>query len=212
MIESHDTPLFRSFAIIPAAGRSARMGQDKLLLPWEDSTVIETVIAAWRASSVSEVILVTRSDNQELARRCRAAGVIVVIPEVPPAEMKTSVQIGLSEVAKRFSPEDDDVWLLAPGDMPRLTACQIDAVLEQHEMNLPLQGSPKTRIVVPTCGSQRGHPVLFPWPLAAEIGQLDRNEGVNAIVRRHDVQEIAFADAGILHDLDTPADYQRLKD
>ena len=34
--------MFRSFAIIPAAGRSVRMGRQKLLMPWGDATLIET--------------------------------------------------------------------------------------------------------------------------------------------------------------------------
>ena len=40
----------RSFAVVPAAGRSRRMGRPKLLLPWGESTIIQQVLGAWRAS------------------------------------------------------------------------------------------------------------------------------------------------------------------
>jgi CTP:molybdopterin cytidylyltransferase MocA len=38
-------PTMQTFAIIPAAGRSVRMGQPKLLLPWGQTTLLEHVLA-----------------------------------------------------------------------------------------------------------------------------------------------------------------------
>ena len=57
----------RTFAIIPAAGRSQRMGQPKLLLPWRNSTIIEHVLAAWRASQVSHMLMVVHPADRQLA-------------------------------------------------------------------------------------------------------------------------------------------------
>ena len=36
----------QTFAVIPAAGRSQRMRQPKLLLPWNHGTLIEHVLGA----------------------------------------------------------------------------------------------------------------------------------------------------------------------
>ena len=58
--------MFRSFAVVPAAGRSERMGAPKLLLPLGDSTVIEHVLAAWTASPVTRTVVVVRADDAEL--------------------------------------------------------------------------------------------------------------------------------------------------
>lgn len=192
----------RAFAIVPAAGRSRRMGQPKLLLPWGNATVIEAVLAAWRSSRVSAVVSVLHSADERLAARCRAAGVEVVTPDPPPAEMRDSVQAGLEWVARTRQPLADDVWMLAPADMPTLTAEAIDAVLNAD--------AERDRIVIPTHGGRRGHPVRFPWALADEVTRLAPDEGLNQLARRHPVQEVSVETPAVLNDLDTRADYERL--
>jgi molybdenum cofactor cytidylyltransferase len=61
--------MFRSFAIVPAAGRSARMGAPKLLLPLGDRPVIDWVLAAWTASRVTRTVVVVRADDAPLLER-----------------------------------------------------------------------------------------------------------------------------------------------
>ena len=194
----------QTFAVIPAAGRSQRMGRPKLLLPWGDSTVIEHVLAAWRDSPVHRVVMVVHPDDGELAdvaRRCQAT---VVRPEVPPAEMKESVRIALEHVAAEFAPAADDAWLLAPADMPTLDRATIDRLVAAYQTAEPA-------IWVPRFEGRRGHPVLFPWPLAAEVGRLGPDEGVRALLDRHPVRTISAVGASVLEDLDTPKQYEQLR-
>jgi molybdenum cofactor cytidylyltransferase len=199
-----DVPPFRSFAIVPAAGRSQRMGRPKLLLPWQGATVIEHVLAAWKASRVEQIVVVVHPQDRELAQVCRQAGVEVVVPQSPPPEMKISVQEAVAWIGGRQSPSAADVWLLAPADMPGLPASAIDQVLNAHD-----PGNPS--IIVPRHGDRCGHPVLFPWPLADEVARLGRDEGLNRLRQRFPVREIELPDAAILADLDTPEDYRRLQ-
>jgi molybdenum cofactor cytidylyltransferase len=194
----------RSFAIIPAAGRSARMGRPKLLLPWGDSTLMEHVLAAWRTSRVGQVVVVVRPDDRALGELCSAVGAEVVMPDVAPPEMRVSVQLGLEHVEQHHAPNSSDVWLLAPADMPGLSAGLINRLLESHDAQSP-------SVVVPTFGGKRGHPVLFPWALAEQVKRLDANEGVNALVERHRPRLLDGDDQAVLHDLDTPQDYDRLQ-
>jgi molybdenum cofactor cytidylyltransferase len=216
----------RSFAIIPAAGHSVRMGEPKLLLPWGSGTVIECVLAAWCASRVDRIVTVVRGDDAQLAEVCRRAGAEVAVPETPPPEMKDSVAVGLEYIQKRFDPNADDAWLLAPADMPTLSPFVIDRLLAEHaeaaratnvgargrSAKPPSEGrdSPGgATILVATFQGKRGHPVLFPWALAREVPLLAPHEGVNALLERHLVREVACSDATILDDLDTPAKYRR---
>ena len=151
--------MFQSYAIIPAAGSSTRMGCDKLLLPWGPSTLIEQVLSAWFASRVGRVIVVVRPDDTRLRDCCHAAGAEVVIPEVPPSEMKVSVQLGLRYVQQRYSPQPTDVWLLAPADMPRLSPRVINRLLEDRgcprgmhpraDLRRHAAGSPRAVSLVP---------------------------------------------------------------
>lgn len=194
---------WRSFAIVPAAGNSLRMGQAKLLLPWRGRLVIEQTLAAWSAGGVTRTIVVIRPDDMALAQISRQSGADVVTPPLPPPEMKDSIRIALEHVAENYRPAATDAWLLAPADMPWLSPEVIGQLLAAHQPSTP-------RILVPVQDSRRGHPVLFPWPLAAQVATLSPREGVNAILDRHTWTPIPVA-AGIIHgDLDTPEDYQRL--
>lgn len=198
-------PAPRAFAIVPAAGRSVRMGQPKLLLPWGHSTVIEHVLAAWRASLVDRTVMVVHSEDLELASLGRAAGVDVVVASPPPPDMKDSVLWALRHIAQAYQPHERDAWLLAPADLPMLSAQLIDRVLAAWRPE-------EQKIVVPRHGGRRGHPVLFPWSLARAVADLADDEGVNRLLERFPLRELDGDEASAQNDLDTPDDYRRLRD
>lgn len=180
------------------------MGQPKLLLPWRGSTVIEHVLSAWKASRAARVVVVVHAADQALAEVCRRAGAEVVVPAVPPEDMKASVGHALRWLTDHAAPGAFDAWLVAPADMPRLSAALIDAVIAAH-------GPDEASILRPVSNGRRGHPVLFPWTLASAVEKLSADEGLDALVRRNPVREIAWTDAGTFEDLDLPADYERLQ-
>ena len=196
-------PCFASYAILPAAGRSLRMGQPKLLMPWRDATVIEYVLRAWLASQVTQTIVVLHPEDTRLAEVCRGAGAEVVIAREPPLDMKASIRLGLEHVARRH-PRPEDVWLVAPADMPTLTAKIINQVLAAHRAS-------DRQIAVPEHRGRRGHPVLFPWPLAEQVASLGPSEGLNALVEKGPMTAVPIDDPAVLADLDTPDDYQSLR-
>jgi len=165
--------------------------------------VIETVLAAWRNSHVSHVVVVVHPDDERLAELCRSSGAIVVVPAAAPPDMKASVRLGLEYVADHFDPQLNDVWLVAPADMPLLSSAAIDAVLTAHSPARP-------EIVVPSHSGRRGHPVLFPWNLASEVQQLADDEGLKHLVGRHAARELDWPEPSILADMDTPEEYRRL--
>jgi len=181
------------------------MGRDKLMMPWGQTTVLGALLAAWRSSHVDEVIVVTRADLAQVIATCESAGVSIVVPDQPPPEMKDSVRAALGYARAHFAPSDRDAWLLAPADMPLLNSAITNRVLAVHTPESP-------RIVVPVQAGKRGHPVLFPWPLAVEIDSLGADEGVNALLKNHSVLEIECDDDRIHSDLDTPEDYERLRE
>ncbi|MEX0937425.1 MAG: nucleotidyltransferase family protein [Pirellulales bacterium] len=195
--------MFQSFAIVPAAGRSTRMGRPKLLLPWRDGTVVEQVLSAWHASGVQHVLVIVHPEDELLADTCRAAGALLIVAEQPPPDMKASVVLGLQAIRVRFNPADRDAWLLAPADMPDLSPAVIDRLLAAHVPEDP-------RILVPVHAGRRGHPALFSWTLAARVESLASSDGVNRLFDDHAVQEIFCPAAALAPDVDTPDDYRRL--
>jgi molybdenum cofactor cytidylyltransferase len=198
----------KSFAIIPAAGRSQRMGRPKLLLPWGGQSIIEHVIGVWHASRVDRVIMVVHPLDKRLAEMGVAAGACVVRPAEAPAEMKDSVALALAEAALD-QPAATDAWLLAPADLPGLKAASIDRLLDAY-------ASAQGRVAADTIfaaswQARSGHPVLFPWSLAGEVARLAPSEGLNALVARHPVEAIETGPDALADDLDTPEDYKRLR-
>jgi molybdenum cofactor cytidylyltransferase len=198
-----DTAAWRAFGVVPAAGRSRRMGRPKLLLPWGTGTVIEQVAAAWRASPVTATTIVVHPDDTELAATCARAGLHVVVADPPPEDMKASIGRGLAWLAERYRPQAQDCWLVAPADMPGLSAELISRVIAVYDPAQP-------RIVAPLHAGQRGHPVLFPWCLAAQVGGLPEDRGLDALLERHAVVSVDCSDLARPTDLDTPDDYRRL--
>ncbi len=195
----------RSFAIIPAAGFSRRMGRPKLLMPWrEQPTLLAAVLRVWNTSRTDAVVLVARPGDEAVIACGTNLGVSVVVPDSPPPEMKDSVAAGLRHVRQFHQPHDDDVWLLAPADMPLISPTVIDRLLQTHDPAAPA-------IVQPTCDGRRGHPVLFPWALAAEVEKLTADEGLNVLSRRYPVREIPWHERGVLQDVDTPTEYRELQ-
>lgn len=192
-------------AIVPAAGRSERMGQPKLILPIEGQSVIARVVLALRQGGVDPVLVVAPPRDTPganiLIKESGRAGATVVIAATRPADMRASFELGLSQLAGAASPS---AVLLAPGDSPGMTP-DLVAQLVRHAKTTPQS------ILIPTYQGKRGHPIVLPWSLALESRDLPGGAGLNALVALHtnETVEIKVGEPGTLDDLDTPEDYQR---
>ena len=153
----------RTFAILPAAGHSRRIGRPKLLLPLADGrALIDHVLMAWRGSSVDGIVVVMRRDDAPLAKRCAGPRTAIVQPDVDPPDMKSSIAAGIQYLLESRPPAADDAWLVAPADMPLLSAQAIDAVIAAYRQQLAARDTAHTnlplQIVVPHHAGRRGHP------------------------------------------------------
>ncbi|MCA9216034.1 MAG: nucleotidyltransferase family protein [Planctomycetales bacterium] len=195
------------YAIIPAAGRSRRMGQSKLLLPWPHRsnrkwTVIDQVLSAWTSSDVNSTIVVVRKGDEALRAICENWPVSIVQPKRDPIDMKESLQIGFDRLASEWTDASTTHCFVAPADSPALTSRIINAIIHARNGD--------DRIVVPRFGNRNGHPTLIPWGLMNEISHLAPDQGVNAIVDRHAKQYVELPAVDFVGDIDTPEDYERL--
>jgi molybdenum cofactor cytidylyltransferase len=194
----------RSFAIIPAAGLSVRMGQPKLLLPVAGQPLILQVLAAWKQSRVDQIVVVVRPDDGALAEVVRAAGVKVVIPPSAPPDMKASLICGLAHIAAMHQPNANDCWLVAPADLPGLSPLIINRLIDEAAAH-------PGQVFVPTIGGRRGHPALLLWSLAGNVAPLAVNEGLSVLIDRHSPQFVVCDDLAPdpsqpFADIDTPED------
>lgn len=199
------SPLPRVFAVVPAAGLSRRMGCPKLLLPLRGEPVIHHLLKVLGRPPVEDVVVVVRRKDTELTAAVEASGGTVVAPAVDPPDMRASVAAGLAELQTRYAPADDDVWLLVPADHPVLEPAVVPELLAVWETLRP-------DILIPTCRGRRGHPALFRWRLVSQIDALPADRGLNALRELPGVRVVEHAVRwpGVLFDLDTPADWERL--
>lgn len=194
------------FAVIPAAGRSRRMGEPKLTLPLGDRSVVRHLLDALNRLEIAARVVVMRRDDQSLRAEVAKTQAVIVQPDVDPPDMRASVQHALDHIAANFSPDNNDAWLLVPADHPAIETNVIDRLLTRWNETT-------ADILIPTANGRRGHPTLFRWSLAEAVREIPADQGLNALVDRfaESIEEFPVKDAGILTDVDTPEDYTRLR-
>jgi molybdenum cofactor cytidylyltransferase len=176
--------------IVPAAGRSERMGRWKPLLPFRGGTIIETVLET-ALEACSRVILVTGFRGDELAARFAGTPRVLVVENTDWAlGMFSSIQTGVARAeSARF--------FVSLGDMPFVTSAVYRALRE----------APEGDFVFPMYGGMRGHPVLLNGRARAAVLAADQSAGdMKEIARRLSVVEVPWLDDAVHRDLDTPSD------
>ncbi|HWG43034.1 MAG TPA: nucleotidyltransferase family protein [Gemmataceae bacterium] len=195
------------FAVLPAAGKSIRMGRPKLVLPLGDRTILEHVVAALRQAEVEHILVVIGPHVPELAVLAEDAGALVCQLAEETADMRMTVEHGLHWLEERFQPQPNDGWLLVPADHPTLDPGVV------RQLDQARRTYPERSIFLPTFQGRRGHPLLLSWRHAEEIRAQPAGQGLNIYVRQRaaDTLEVPVEMEAILWDLDTPEDYERLR-
>lgn len=190
----------RVAAIVPAAGESRRMGRNKLLLPWGETTVLEQTLSNVVASSASLVITVV-GHERELTEPLAGGYGSVVFNIDHASGMLSSVQ-----AAVRTLPATVEAVLVMLGDQPLIEPNVIDALLWAYAAN-------PHGLVAPTYRGRRGNPVLIDRRYFAELLDLSPENAPRVLLQRHpdDLLLVEAQNDAILHDLDRPEDYERLR-
>jgi molybdenum cofactor cytidylyltransferase len=189
-------------AVVLAAGQSKRMGQPKLVLPWGRQTVIEHVVSQLSEAGIQEIVVVTGGAREMVA--AALAGWPVRMghnPEFSHSEMMASLQIGI-----RLLSPGIQAMLIVLGDQPTLESKVVKQVVDRYIDS-------RASLVIPSYQMRRGHPWLVRRELWKDLLDLGPEETMRDFLRRHEHQ-IAYIQVdspGILEDMDTPEDYERLK-
>jgi molybdenum cofactor cytidylyltransferase len=191
-------------AIILAAGKSARMGENKLLMSWGNVKVIEKVIQTIQSASIQDIILVTTA---EIASQLTNHELQIVINETK-HEMLSSIQLGF----QNLTPEDlgevpkAEGALICLGDQPQVEERSVRSVCEAYQKS-------KSNIVVPSYQMRRGHPWLVARPLWDDLLKMHSNQSPRDFLNSHadEIEYVNLDTATILQDLDTPQDYLKYK-
>lgn len=178
-------------AVILAAGASSRMGRPKAFLEYRGETFLERLIRAFRVYC-EDVIVVT---SGALA----AEGARIVVNPAPERGMLSSLQCGLQAL-----PADAKAVAFTPVDFPALHPDTIGRVVDGWSGEL---------LRIPRHRGRRGHPVLASAAIVPEFLDMPAAAQARDVVRRHesDIVYVDVDDAGILLDIDTPEEFERLR-
>ena len=185
----------RAAAVVLAAGRSSRMGKNKLLLEVDGATVLDRLLASL-TSVLGEVIVVTGKDPEPIRVIAESRGTSVVHNPNYEEGMTTSFRAGLRAASA-------DAVFLVLGDQIGLEPSLLLRMIDMME------GDQSALIVSPAYGGRRGHPTLFRRPLFSEILGLRGEETLKDVVLRHETEHRTVeGDEWTVLDLDTPEDYE----
>jgi molybdenum cofactor cytidylyltransferase len=195
----------RVFGIIPAAGASQRMGRPKQLLPWDDSTILESTITHVLDGGVGGLVVVTNSTVSAALKLADTDRHHTVVLDDPDAEMLDSIIAGVVTLRTVYQPADDDAFLVCPGDLPRMTADIVHACVIGYRAH-------SGQIVAAAAGNRPRHPLVVPFALAEALPQL-HGIGLRGLLDRHGniLHTINIADSPAVQDVDTPDDYELLR-
>jgi len=186
-------------AVILAAGKSERMGSPKPLLPWGKRTLIEATIDGIARSLANKILVVLGAAREVIEPVIAKYHVGRVFNPDFGRGMLSSIQRGLGAVSR-----DARAVLFFLGDQPPPDPAMINRLIRAYD-------NTGKGIVLPVHGGRRGHPVLIDLKYRNAIRALDPGIGLRQLMRDHpeDVLEVRTRSPRVLHDIDTPEDYER---
>jgi molybdenum cofactor cytidylyltransferase len=190
----------RVAAVVLAAGKSQRMGRNKLLLKLGGITVLDRVLSSIEASRVEETFVVLGHRPEDLVPIVDAQDAEAVLNPDYEEGMTSSFKTGLGRVSV-------DAAFLCLGDQAVLDPVLMDMMIDA------LEADPEALIVSPVHEGRRGHPVLFRDTLFPEIMGLGQGKTLKDVVEGHGDRHLEVeGDVWCTLDMDTPDDYERIRE
>ena len=189
-------------ATILAAGGSSRMeDENKLLLPFQESLVINQVCNTILNSGLKPVIVVTGFEHKKIEKALpKSIDQIIHNPEWEDG-MAGSIYAGMS-----ILPDTVDGNMIVLGDMPLLTTHTLKQLIEQFCVHEGKQ------IIYPVYSGQQANPVIFPRKYFKEILSSTGDRGCKKVLKQYpdDATGISIDSEEVILDCDTKDDYFRI--
>jgi len=191
-----------STGLVLAAGSSRRMGSPKQLLQVKGKPLLGLVVGQVCDSGLDDVLVVLGAAAEEIQKRVDLGRARVLVNPDHAAGMASSLKAGLASLA----PGVDRVVVIL-GDQPDVDAKLLDELLAvQESTGLPAAALDFNGLLHP--------PVVLKRELWADLMSLEGDVGCRAVVRaRPDKVARVPVETDLTHpiDIDTPADYERVR-
>ena len=193
--------------IILAAGESTRFGQPKQLLDWHGEPFVRAVARTALITGLSPVIVVTGAIAEQVTAAVNGLPVLVTHNAQWQSGQASSIKAGLQTLTHPPILGEGNpgaaIFLLA--DQPQITPPILQKLVDEHATTL----SP---VIAPLVLDHRANPVLFDRITFKDLMKLEGDMGGRGIFSKHKVHYLPWHDDTMLLDVDTPEQYQRLKD
>jgi CTP:molybdopterin cytidylyltransferase MocA len=174
------------------------MGRDKALLKYRGTTFLGHLIAVLETRV--DPLIVVLGHHANAIRETIPAGPRIIVNPGYKSGMLTSLQAGI-----RFLSAGADAALFTLVDHPAVQGATVDRLIAQFDEQQAL-------LAIPRYGDRRGHPVIARRSILDEILALPPESSAKAVISAHRPETlfVDVDDAGILHDVDLPEQYDEL--
>jgi molybdenum cofactor cytidylyltransferase len=182
-------------ALVLAAGRSTRMGSNKLLEHLNDRPLVRHVVDAALASQARPVVVVTGHQEREIRKALGSCDVSYISNPHYAEGLSTSLKAGMASL-----PSTCEGVLILLGDMPLIDSSLLNHMIEQFK------AAPSALAFVPTYKGAWGNPVMLTRRLFDQVASLEGDAGARKLLAAHrdSVIEVPVESDSIFLDLDTP--------
>ncbi len=188
-------------AIVLAAGRSSRFGRPKALAGAGETTFITQILQVLADADVEERVVVGRPGDDALS--------VEVAKATPPARLVVNAEPDRGQLSSLIAGLNAVDGVDVAGaivllvDMPLVTAPTIRRLIDASRTSNAL-------VVRAVYDGRHGHPVIFKRAAFDALRRADPSVGAKAVVHALGSEDVPVADRGVVQDIDTPADYERL--
>ncbi|MDX9899171.1 MAG: nucleotidyltransferase family protein [Spirochaetia bacterium] len=195
------------YCIIPAAGRSSRMGGWKPLLPWGSTTVCATVVDTVLSAGLKPLVVAGYRASELMAAFSDRPEIGIVVNDDWALGMLGSIRVGARRalaLSLQDSGKEADGFFVAPADMPRLPPEAFIGIVSALDGRA---GSTQGAIFAAR-GSRLGHPVWIPTAFLPEMTRLHPDSRLRDFLLGRPWTSVEIASDGIFIDIDTPEAYE----
>ena len=184
--------------VVLAAGRSARMGENKLLLRVDGEPLVRRAVRIAAEAGLEPVLVVVGHEADRIGEALAGLRCTIVPNPRHALGQSTSLEAGIAAV-----PADAGAAVVLLADMPRVDAAAVRALAERGRAT-------GAALVTSRYGDTTAPPVLYARSIFPELRGGEGEGRGREVLRRH-AGEVAFVDhpASALVDVDRPGDLER---
>lgn len=181
--------------VVMASGYSKRFGSNKLLQPWGERSVFETILDSIPFDDLNEVVVVTR--YQEVAKLCEGYDVRVVLHDME--YQSDTIRLGLDALSEH------NATMFLTCDQPLRTKSSLKEMIQVSSMH-------PDAFVQLAYGERKGNPIIFPSKYDSQLSLLEKEQtGKNVVSTcREKLMLVQALSEYELCDIDTKEHYEEL--